>query len=171
MLDANAINARQADDDLNQIEIWRASGVILHLMPEPAYAEAMAGGNAKREAKANKQVRGISHHDANEQQIWNAIESAIFPGGAGTAGERNDVEIVFQAAAWGYVLVTNDGASRRQPRGILGARDDLAAMGITIMRPREFVRTTRDSIAKRDERIQRVCSAMGVALPNWLGQD
>jgi hypothetical protein len=101
MLDANAINARQADNDLNQIEAWRASGVILHLMAEPAYEEASAGGNAKRSEKADRQLRGISHHGAEEQHIWNAIESAIFPGGATTASQRNDVEIVFSSCRVG----------------------------------------------------------------------
>jgi hypothetical protein len=171
MLDANTINARQADADLNQIEAWRASGAILQLMAEPAYEEARAGGDSKRESKADKQLLGISHHDSTEQHIWNAIESAVFPGGATSAGERNDVEIVFQAAAWGYVLVTNDGASRRQPRGILGARDDLATLGVTVMKPREFVIATRERLAKRDERIQRVCTGMGMPLPDWLGKD
>jgi hypothetical protein len=77
----------------------------------------------------------------------------------------------FQAAAWGYILVTNDGGSRQQPRGILGTRDDLAELGMTVMRPAEFVTVTRDNIAKRDERIRRVCTVMQTEVPSWVGQD
>jgi hypothetical protein len=171
MIDTNAINARQANDALNQIETWRASGVILHLMSEPAFAEAMSGRNDARIAKAGKQVRGISHHGADEQRLWLAIERAIFPRGAQTDAQRNDVEIVFQAHAWGYVLVTTDGESRRQPRGILGSRHELAELGVTVMRPEEFVAVTRVRIAARDERIERICALKGVPVPSWLGQD
>lgn len=171
MLDANAINARQANDSLNQIEAWRASGAVRQLMPEPAYIEALAGGDSRRIEKASKQVRGISHHGADEQRAWNAIERAIFPSGAKSEGERNDVEIVFQAAAWHHVLVTSDGQSRRQPRGILGSRARLTELGVTVMRPEEFVIATRERIAKRDERIRRVCAARNEPLPSWVGED
>jgi hypothetical protein len=170
MIDANAINARQANAALNQIEAWRASGAVLHLISDPAYDEARKG-SAAHEAKAGRQLIGISHHDAAEADLWKAIEKAIFPKGASTPSQRNDVEIVFQAHAWGYVLVTNDGNSRRQPGGILGAAKALGELGVAVMRPEEFVALTRLRIAKRDERVRQNCIVTQTPLPDWLGQD
>lgn len=170
MIDANAINARQADTALNQIETWRASGTVRHLMSDPAYDEARMG-SAVRRAKSDRQLIGISHRGAAEAEVWRAVEKAIFPRGASTPSQRNDVEIVFQAHAWGYVLVTNDGDSRRQPRGILGAADALAELGVVVVRPGEFVTWVRGRIEKRDERFRRVCAATNTPLPEWLGQD
>ncbi|MCC6243964.1 MAG: hypothetical protein IT353_14065 [Gemmatimonadaceae bacterium] len=171
MIDANAINSRQQSAALNQIEAWRASGAVQHLMSDAANREARAGGDARREAKAGRQLIGISHHDAAEQPLWNAFEKALFPKGARTSSQQNDVEIVFQAHAWGYVLVTNDGNSRRQPGGILGAAAALSDLGVKVMRPEEFVELTRVRIAKRDERVRQNCAVTGTPLPDWLGQD
>lgn len=171
MLDTNAINARQANTALNQIETWRAPGVVLQLMAEPAYCEAVAGGSDARIAKAGRQLRGISHHGRKEESAWKTIEQAVFPSGARTDAERNNVAIVFQAQAWGYVLVTMDGNSRRQPRGILGARQELGELGVTVMRPEEFVTATRERIADRDRRLRQNCTMTGTPLPGWVGED
>jgi hypothetical protein len=170
MIDANAINARQANAALNQIEAWSASGAVLHLISDPAFREAQKGG-AARQAKAGRQLIGISLHDASEAEQWKAIERAIFPKGALTPSQRNDVEIVFQAHAWGYVLVTYDGRSKRQPRGILGAAKDLSEIGVSVMLPEEFVAHTRLRIVERDERVRENCLNTGTPLPAWLGQD
>ncbi|MBI2796796.1 MAG: hypothetical protein HYX65_08845 [Gemmatimonadetes bacterium] len=171
MIDTNAINARQASNALNQIEAWRATGAVLHMMSVPAYREASAGGDEVRAAKADRQLQGIAHYGGDEEPMWKAIERTIFPSGAGTQSQRNDVEIVFQARAWGYVLVTMDGASRRQPGGILGARERLAELGVTVMRPEEFVATTRERISAHHQRVRRNCALAGTPLPDWIDKD
>lgn len=172
MIDTNAINAKQRIAALNQIERWRADEVIMLLMPEPAYVEAIAGDDDKRRAKAGTQVRTNSSRITAEQKArFSAIERALFPEGAADDSQRNDVEIVFQAADWGYILVTSDGDSKRQPRGILGARDELAALGITAMRPEEALDHIRSRISDRDRRVAANCAATKTLAPQWLGKD
>ena len=172
MIDTNAINARQKIDALNQMEKWRADGVIMLLMPEPAYVEAQAGANAERSAKAETQLRTNSSRISPEQhQRFSGIEKAVFPNGVTMDSERNDVEIVYQAADWGYVLVTNDGDSKTQPRGILGARRELAELGVSVMRPEEAMEYVRQRIRNRDERLTSNCAATGTPEPAWLWND
>lgn len=172
MIDTNAINARQANIYLNQIEAWRASGTIQLLMPEVAYEEALAGDDRRREEKAGKQVRGRAHRvTADQQKRRDLIERVLFPRGASTESQRNDVEIVYQAAAWSSILVTSDGASRRQRRGILGSRLELAEMEIVVMPPAELVAHVRDLVARRDARVLKVCGARKLHVPSWVGAD
>ena len=172
MIDTNAINARQRDPALNQLEAWRASGAIALLMPDHAFKEAVAGGDAAREAKASRQVRTNSARISQEQKCRYAeIERAIFPNGVMSQNQRNDVEIVYQAADWRYILVTNDGASQSQPRGILGARAELARLDVTVMRPQEAVEHIRKRIRERDSRVTTVCETRGMETPDWVGRD
>jgi hypothetical protein len=58
VLDANAINARQADPDPYQIERWRADEVVIVIMSTHSSAEARAGGNSARSAKASSKLPG-----------------------------------------------------------------------------------------------------------------
>ena len=172
MLDTNLINARQKLAAVNQLEIWRRNEVIHLLFPEPAFVEAVAGRSAQRTAKAGEYVRTNSARitDADREQFM-AIEHAIFPGGAQTASQRNDVEIVYQAWDWYHVLVTNDGASKSQPGGILGAATRLAELGVTVMRPGDAVAHVKVRIADRDRRVESNCDATGTRYPRWLYQD
>lgn len=67
------------------------------------------------------------------------IEKAIFPEGAKTPNQKNDVDVVFNALKYCGILITRDGASRRQRGGILGAANQLAPHGLRIMTPEEAV--------------------------------
>jgi hypothetical protein len=172
MLDANVINARQRDPAVNQLERWREDEVIVLLMPEVANEEAAAGNDPRRFEKAAQFVSTNSALISEEQRRrYSAIEQILFPPGVRAEGERNDVDIVYQAADWGYILVTNDGDSRRQPRGILGCRSELAAEGARIMRPQEAVDYICQQIRERDAREESNCDALGVPRPQWLGVD
>jgi hypothetical protein len=144
----------------------------MQLMPEFAYLEATADGNPYREAKAGRFVRSRSGRISPEaHELYASIERAIFPRGVATAGQANDVEIVYEATIGRYILVTTDGASRRQPRGILGARAELAALGGLVMRPAEAVEHVRDRIRQRDARIEQLCAAYAKPIPHWVGND
>lgn len=122
MIDTNAINARQKNSALNQLEKWRFDGVIYLLLPERAHDEAVIDGNTLREQKAGTFIRANSARISEEQHArYAAIEAAILPNGVSSSSQRNDVDIVYEASAWGHIVVTSDGDSRRQPRGILGA--------------------------------------------------
>jgi hypothetical protein len=172
MLDTNAINARKADADLNQIERWRADGVVLVIMSVQSSAEARAGGNSARSAKAVGYVYSyIGDGTEEEYSTKQSIASVLFQTGARTDAERNDIDIVFHAQKYQAILVTNDGDSRRQPGGILGNREALARFGVTVMRPSEVVRHVRRRIGARDERARQVAASNGKPMPIWVGAD
>ncbi len=172
MIDANRINARQADADMNQIEKWRDDEVIEVLMSEVAYDEARSGGNAKRARKVSESIYSITlANTSNEQEEMRQIESILFPEGAKTPSELNDVEIVFNAKKYMRILITADGGSKRQPGGILGNRAALAAIGVRVMPAAEAVALVRQRIGERDARARQGSAMDGVPLPTWVGQD
>jgi hypothetical protein len=172
LIDTNVINSRGRDADMNQLEIWDDVGVIEIMLPETAHGEATVGHDAGRLAKANAQI--ISEnlaHTTEERRIWGEISRAIFPGTVPNQNQTNDIDIVFNCWKYGALLVTNDGASRSQPRGILGSRTELAALAIRVMRPAEAVAEVRRRIAVRDQNAREFASSHGCSLPEWIGED
>ena len=99
------------------------------------------------------------------------INKILFPNGATTPNQWNDVEIVFNAWKYQSILLTNDGGSKRQPGGILGNRDRLAVLGIRVMRPLEAVSEVKQAIQKRDHRVMLETMRTGEQLPDWVGRD
>jgi hypothetical protein len=69
------------------------------------------------------------------------------------------------------VLVTRDGASKTQPRGILGAAPDIAKLGVTIMSDVEAVSFIRHEVARRDHYAPILAKRFGNAVPDWVGKD
>lgn len=172
MIDANRINARQTDPYMNQIEQWRENEVIEVLMSEVAYNEARAGGSARRAHKVSEHIYSITLADTDgEKEKLRQIEAILFPGGASTPSERNDVEIVFNATKYMRTLITADGGSRRQPGGILGNRAALARIGVKVVTAEEAVALVKERIAQRDDRARQESAMDGVPLPPWVGQD
>ncbi len=78
------------------------------------------------------------------------FETILFPGGANTANQRNDVDIVFNSVKYCVKLITNDGGSKRQSRGILGNRPALFKIGATVLTPDEAQTEVVEAIKKRD---------------------
>jgi hypothetical protein len=172
LLDANAINARQADPDLNQIEKWNNDGVVRIIMSAESSSEARAGGNATRAAKVAGHIFSyVGAGTGDEHATKQAIADILCPSGARTDSERNDIEIVFHAQKYGATLVTNDGASRRQPGGILGNRQKLQSLGVSVMRPSEVVGAVRARIDARDDRARQAAAWKSIPVPSWVGRD
>ena len=69
------------------------------------------------------------------------------------------------------ILVTNDGDSKRQTGGILGHREALARLGVSVMTDAEAVTYVRRKIAERDERMRLRAERDGARLPTWVGKD
>ena len=61
--------------------------------------------------------------------------------------------------------------SQSQPGGILGHRDQLAALGVRVVTDQEAVQRVRILLRRRDEHAQAVCARTGEPLPEWVGQD
>ena len=171
-IDANRINARQGLPNMNQLEKWHSDHVISIQMAEEAHDEASRGDSPERTRKAKSYIYSIVSPEmqAQCQHILKEIECILFPGGVQSPSQLNDVTIVFNAAHYMAILVTNDGDSSTQPNGILGNRNGLAKY-VQVMRDSEAVELVRERIRQRDERARKVASMTGQPLPEWVCKD
>ncbi len=99
------------------------------------------------------------------------IAQILFPRGVTTQSQRNDVEIVFNSSKYFSPLITNDGASKSQPGGILGNRVQLSQIGIKVLTPEEAVSQVEKQISQRDKYAREWAEHCGKELPYWVGQD
>jgi len=137
---------------MNTLEMWHKNKVIKIRMAQPAHDEA-AYGDRKRARKAYGYIFTMTEcHTPKELQMLKHIESILFPKGAITDNQKNDIEIAFNAWKYACILVTNDGGSRRQPGGILGNRDKLKNVGIEVVTDEEAVALVQQLIQERDNR-------------------
>lgn len=171
-IDTNRINARGNLEHMNQLEEWCENGVISIEMSEVAQSEAIGGESPARAAKARGYIytRTLATTQP-EQEKLRRIEAILFPDGATSEAEQNDVKIVFNAIKYDEILVTNDGGSRRQRGGILGNREALAELGAQIRTDEEAVSLVRELIAQRDGRVRRSYEKAGCPIPGWVGHD
>lgn len=171
-IDTNRINSRAQLQNMNRLEEWHRNGVVRLDISETAQDEAARGSAGERRKKAFGYIYTISEiQTAEEKKSWSAIEKVLFPGGAGTQAQRNDVEIVFNALKYQRILVTADGGSIRQPGGMLGNAYALAQLGVTVVSDRDAVALVERLIARRDDLALRVARATGEPLPSWVGLD
>lgn len=170
-IDTNVINGRGVLPSMNQIEKWASDDVILVNMSGVSFKEALAGNNDVRTKKTLAQIFTITDVDRHENDhIYQKIENALFPGGAKTQNQKNDVKVVYEAVKYAAILITNDGGSKTQPGGILGNREKLRDY-LTIYSDHEAVEFIRQKIKERDDFNRRVASEIGGALPEWTGKD
>lgn len=171
-IDTNRINSRQRLPYMNKLERWEDDGVIHIDMSLVAHREALAGADRQRGRKAHSRIYTLTYADTPpEQERLRRIERILFPSGARTANERNDIEIVFNAGKYGRILVTADGASRQQPGGILGNRTALERLGIRVMADSEAVAHVEGLIEGRDRFAREVARFTREPLPGWVGKD
>ena len=171
MIDSNRINACGKLDAMNQLERWKNDGVILINMSGVTFKEAQAGNNPARTKKAFGHIFTTTDTSIDRNSpTYKRIELAIFPGGVRDQNEENDVKIVYEAAYYHAILITGDGNSRRQPRGILGGRDGLRDL-VQIMRDIEALEFIKAQIAKRDYYVRIEAPTSGCTLPDWVGRD
>jgi hypothetical protein len=169
-IDANLINSRGQIAQVNQLERWFEDGVILINMSSTAYMEAQAGNDHRRTRKTNQQIYTATPAIQTDDPQFKNVELLLFPSGAQNENQRNDVRIVCEAAKYPSILVTGDGASKRQPGGILGNREKLRDI-VQIMSPDDAVEFVRKKICERDSFNRRVAKEFGGELPSWTGQD
>lgn len=171
-IDANRVNSRCSIANMNRLEQWAKDDVVMIDMSEVAQREAAAGNDRARRAKAYEHIftESIPSTD-KERKMLQKIEKILFPAGARSENERNDVDVVFNAHKYGRILIANDGGSKRQPGGILGNREKLKELGIEVMTDEEAVRLVEDRIQKRDKSAQWHSERAGEPLPDWVGKD
>ena len=170
-IDTNMINARGNLDTMNQIEKWAEKELILLNMSGVSFKEAQSGGNLVRTKKALSYIFTMTDDSINPgDPLYRKIEEAIFPRGAKTKNECNDIKIIYDATHYQAILVTRDGGSRKQPGGILGNRNKLKDI-VKILSDSEAVEFIQNKINARDEFNRRVNKDFGIELPEWTGKD
>jgi hypothetical protein len=171
-LDSNRINGSGRLKYVNIMETLGASGVINLKHCETVDKEIAREGASKRVAKTfNRMIPHPLISTDEEHSKLRSIEAVLFPNWASTNNEKNDVLICFTAMKYSAVLVTNDGASKSQPRGILGCKDELARIGVSVMRDHEAVSLIKRKIKERDTMARETCQINRLPLPDWIGRD
>jgi hypothetical protein len=172
-IDTNCINARGRLANMNLLERWHADGVISIRIPWDAQLEAEAGSNRKRQKKAWSYISPLpSITTEEERERLSRIEKLLFGEIALSDSQRRDALIVFTAYKYSAILVTADGASRSQPRGILGAAKELhQRIHIQVMTDEQAVAMVRMSITGRDKMARADALREAVAEPEWVGND
>jgi len=172
-IDTNRINARGSLPEMNLLENWESNGVITIDMSQVAFNEARDGNSESRTNKTLKHIYTHTHaHTSEEQRTLRRIQEIIFPEGIKNINQANDVEIIFNADKYGCILITNDGASKKQRGGILGNSDKLMKiLGIKVMNSNDAVEIVKECIRVRDEQCKIISNEFNEDLPNWVGQD
>lgn len=170
-IDSNRINARGKLDAMNRLEKWKDAGVILINMSGVSFKEAQAGNNPARTKKVFRQIFTTTDASIDRSSpTYKRIETAIFPGGVRDRNEENDVKIVYEAAHYRAILVTGDGSSRRQPRGIVGGRENIRDL-VQIMTDIEALEFIKIQVGRRDHYARMEAAETASPLPDWVGRD
>ena len=138
-LDANRVNAKGRDAGVNQLERWHREGIIFLEFALEAYREAEYGDACRAWKAADYTWAETVDNLGDEQARLRQIADVVFLGGARNVSEQNDVRILYSAWKAGAVLISEDGNSKRQPRGILGSKDELAKIGIRVLSTSEAI--------------------------------
>ena len=170
-IDANRINSSGRLEYMNTLERWHKDKVIKIKMAQPAQDEAAHGGHDRARKAYGYIFTMTESRTQKEAELLKRIEGILFPQGASTQNEKNDIEIVFNSWKYGCILVTNDGGSRRQPGGILGNRDKLLDLGIEVLTDEQAVALIKQLIRERDSLERENSNITGQPLPEWVGRD
>ena len=157
---------------MNQIQKWHRDRVVILEMSEVAQTEARKGRDMRRTSKAlgYSCSETLATH-SEDADIFRQLEEVLFPAGAKSASDKNDIEIAFNARKYSAILVTDEGASKSQPRGFLGCRAELNELGVTVMRDFEAVAHIKERLHTRDKAARWRSKTFSQPLPDWVDQD
>jgi len=170
MLDANIINAKQENTNVNQLELWHKHKVISLIMSRTAYDEARSGGGVngdRRREKADNYI-WVSTNDSlgGEEEFRSLIENSTFPQGAKEQKDKNDISMLLDAKQSNTTLITSDRCH------ILRNADRLSSdVGIRVISVKHAVSEIRKCIRRRDKIARHVAAATACKLPQWVGKD
>lgn len=171
-IDTNRINSRLKLKYMNVLEQWHERDIIYIAMSEVAQKEAVKNGDGDRAEKAYSYgATETLARTPNEVKQLRQIEKLLFPDGVKSQNEWNDVEVVFNAHKYFAILITDDGGSNRQPKGILGNAQKLHQLGIKVFRDCEAVELVKRKIIAKDQIARELASTAGAPLPDWVGKD
>ena len=171
-IDTNRINSRGRLSNMNLLERWHRDGVISLRMPWDAQLEAERGNESQRQ-KAWTYIAPLPFPTTQEEKHdLLRIQQTIFGNHILNDRQRRDALIVFTAKKYFAILITADGRSRTQPRGILGAAKELHYdLGVQVMCDDDVVMMIRSNIEIRDRMIRADTRLKGMPEPEWCGCD
>jgi hypothetical protein len=171
-IDANRINARQSLPNMNRLEKWKADGIISIHMPEAAHGEAWEGGDSQRRMKASFTIMTLNTAESGDQrELRRKTQDILSPGRMPDRNTSNDIDIIANAKKYHCILITADGGSRSQPGGILGHREELRALGVSVVTDAEAVAMVEEGLRRRDQAELISAQTNGREPAWWVGQD
>jgi hypothetical protein len=142
-VDTNLLNARQKIEEMNELEKMHDKEQITLVWSETSQNEALNNSSELLKKKANTHIYTINDGDEYTQT---AIELDIFKimeiENNSSLNDINDAKIVCEAHKYGAILITNDGASKSQAKGILGRREELQKY-VQVVTPSEALEIAR----------------------------
>lgn len=142
-VDTNLLNARQKIAEMNELEQMHDEEQITLVWSETSQKEALNNNSVFLKKKANTHIYTIKEDDESTQT---AIELDIFKimeiGDGSSSNDINDAKIVCEAHKYGAILITNDGASKSQEKGILGRKNELQKY-VQVVTPSEALEIAR----------------------------
>jgi hypothetical protein len=110
--------------------------------------------------------------DEEEEDQRGRITRILFPNGLRSDNDRVDVDTVRVAQLWHAIIITNDGASKTQPGGILGAKSRLhRKIGVEVMRDFEAEKLVSRLIRERDHMEISIAAKEERDVAPWVGSD
>lgn len=125
---------------MNELCKLAENGKCQLFMPKVAWDEAQEGNDVLRQEAAWEYFFVGLTHTPSQKRWFEKVGAIVFPNGIKSKSQENDVWNLIAAREMNYPFVTNDGASKSQPGGILGNVRALKAIGITVLRDWEAVR-------------------------------
>lgn len=151
-LDTNLLNSKQELCDVNKLEFWHDSELITLVWSSIAHKEALNSSDKVKIKKANTHIFTIDDENGDDGLSSDLLKKEIYRvfgiNEKSHKNQINDAEIVYIAAKYSAILVTNDGESKRQPLGILGRRH-LLTKYLKIMAPDEAVKFIEELYKKK----------------------
>lgn len=174
IVDTNRANTRRQLFAMNKLQQWKSDGVIRLNYTFEIQRELERCRNPKfREASHALGVlfaRSCSAIEEKEQR--DKIAGIIFPNGLKDNTDRVDVDTIRVAQLWGAIVITDDGASKRQPGGLLGATLRLhREVGVKVIRDVDAEGMVSRLINQRDQLEIFEAAFEKRTVADWCGKD
>ena len=169
IIDTNRINAKEKLPNMNTLEKWARDGVISLDIAAVAQDETKQGTDSSRRNKAFSYV-SLLLKPGSEPGRRKEIEKILDPK---SRNDQRDIDIVLTADHHKKILITADGGSKNQPEGILGHKNQLAALipPIQVISDHEAVKLVNDKIKSRDQSARWNAERTSIECPDWVGRD
>ena len=128
-VDTNLLNAKQRLVEMNELEKMAEKGLILLNWSSTAQSEVLNSESQNLKRKAHTHIYTINDEDEEFPTTPSKFKNEIFKimeiSSESSQNDINDALIICEAQKYGAILISNDGGSKSQAKGILGRRNEL----------------------------------------------